>query len=155
MTWGVGGQAPPFRPTDPDPGGPRGPRMAPPCRLRELGRVFQAPGLPEGPSSRPHAPHPAPLAGAWMGSGPDPWDTAFLGQLFGKKKKKSSPTLCGEIYPRAVCWGSWALQARGLLGRKQGRGFQATGGSRTPLQGSSAKIKRELAAEGSGGREGG
>lgn len=98
MTWGVGGQAPPFRPTDPDPGGPRGPRMAPPCRLRELGRVFQAPGLPEGPSSRPHAPHPAPLAGAWMGSGPDPWDTAFLGQLFGKKKKKIiSDSLWGDL----------------------------------------------------------
>lgn len=155
MTWGVGGQAPPFRPTDPDPGGPRGPRMAPPCRLRELGRVFQAPGLPEGPSSRPHAPHPRTSGGRLDGVGAGSMGHSILGPTFWGKKKKSSPTLCGEIYPRAICWGSWSLQARGLLGRKQGRGFQATGGSRTPLQGSSAKIKRELAAEGSGGREGG
>lgn len=47
------------------------------------------------------------------------------------------------------------MQARELLERKQGKGFKATGGSRTPMQGSSAKIEREPTAESSGGREGG
>lgn len=99
MTWGVGGQAPPFRPTDPDPGGPRGPRMAPPCRLRELGRVFQAPGLPEGPSSRPHAPHPAPLAGAWMGRGRIHGTQHSWANFLGKKKKNHLRLSVGRFTP--------------------------------------------------------
>lgn len=98
MTWGVGGQAPPFRPTDPDPGGPRGPRMAPPCRLRELGRVFQAPGLPEGPSSRPHAPHPRTSGGRLDGVGARSMGHSILGPTFWKKKKKIiSDSLWGDL----------------------------------------------------------
>lgn len=119
------------------------------------GACFPGAGVARGPLLPPSCPPPRTSGGRLDGVGAGSMGHSILGPTFWEKKKKSSPTLCGEIYPRAVCWGSWALQARGLLGRKQGRGFQATGGSRTPLQGSSAKIKRELAAEGSGGREGG
>lgn len=57
------------------------------------------------------------------------------------------PTFLGnKIIPGALwgeapqSWGWWALQARRLLGRKQRGSFQATGGSRTRLQGVLRKV---------------
>lgn len=104
-----------------------------PAGCGSWGFASQNPGLPEGPSSH--------LRRGLDGVGAGSIGRSRLGPTFLGNK-----IIPGALWGKAPqSWGWWALQARGLLGRKQRGSFQATGGSRTRLQGVLRKVREGAA----------
>lgn len=96
------------------------------------------PGLPGCWRAPPLNPFPRTSDPVLDGVGPIHGTRQSWANFF--EEKKIIPGALWERHPRAVCWGSqgFAGSGRGLgwhLGRKRRGSFQATGGSRTVLQG--------------------